>query len=69
MSTQPNNLTRVEDNHAAESDPPAESPEVKPVIDKITWDAEHSDPAAEIVLVASDNVYFRISRWYFSRSR
>jgi hypothetical protein len=36
---------------------------------EIKWDDEFNDPAAEVILVSSDYVHFRLSSWHIRRKR
>jgi hypothetical protein len=33
----------------------------------VVYDDKHNDPSADIVLVSSDNVSFRVSSWYMKQ--
>jgi hypothetical protein len=36
---------------------------------EIKWDEQYDNPAAEIVLVSSDKVGFRVDAWFFKKKR
>jgi hypothetical protein len=33
------------------------------------WDDHHNNPKAEVILVSTDEVGFRVDSWYFSQKR
>jgi hypothetical protein len=36
---------------------------------EIEWDEQYDNPAAEIVLLSSDRVGFRVDAWFFKKKR
>jgi len=37
--------------------------------DTITWDEYHCSPRAEVILVSSDMIGFRVDAWYLKKKR
>jgi len=34
-----------------------------------SWDHAHNNPKAEVLLISSDGVGFRVDSWYFAQKR
>jgi hypothetical protein len=55
--------------HKAEQDETKENAEDVVGHGDIAWDEYHCNPRAEVVLVSSDMVGFRVEAWYISKKR